>query len=105
MPRLTRPPKMPREVEVAIELIGNRARADIVRALSTHTTLTIPEIADIIGATRPAVLGHLNRLEERGLVEADTPSGQRRGRVVHWRVVPAEVERVGTAFLDYLAGR
>ncbi|MGN7704977.1 ArsR/SmtB family transcription factor [Cellulosimicrobium composti] len=105
MPRLTRPPGMPREVEVAIELIGNRARAEVLRALALHDTLTIAELAELLDATRPAVHGHLKALEAQGLVDADIPAERRQGRRVHWRANRSEVEKVGTAFGDYIAGR
>lgn len=105
MPRLTKPPGMPREVEVAIELIGNRARAEVLRALALHGTLTIAELSDLLGATRPAVQGHLRALEGEGLVVADVPPERRQGRRVQWRTDRQAVERVGAAFGDYIAGR
>ncbi|WP_454730354.1 ArsR/SmtB family transcription factor [Cellulosimicrobium protaetiae] len=105
MPRLTKPPGMPREVEVAIELIGNRARAEVLRALALHGTLTIAELADLLGATRPAVQGHLKALERQGLVAADVPPERRQGRRVQWQADRQQVEKVGTAFSDYIAGR
>jgi len=105
MPRLTKPPGMPREVEVAIELIGNRARAEVLRALALHDTLTIPELADLLGATRQAVQRHLRVLEAQELVHADVPPERRQGRRVQWRANQREVDKIGTAFADYIAGR
>ncbi|GED11336.1 hypothetical protein CCE02nite_33350 [Cellulosimicrobium cellulans] len=105
MPRLTKPPGMPREVEVAIELVGNRARAEVLRALALHDTLTIAELADLLGATRQAVQSHLRAFEAQGLVHADVPPERRQGRRVQWQADRQQVEKVGTAFSDYIAGR
>ncbi len=85
MPRLTRPPGMPQEVSDAIELIGNRARAQILHELAVRGPLSAPDLAELLGARRETVHTHLVVLEDAGLVVADEPAGRRAGRAVRWR--------------------
>ncbi|NHA02137.1 winged helix-turn-helix transcriptional regulator [Nocardioides sp. W3-2-3] len=45
---------------------------------------TIPELATEVDAAPTTVLRNLTRLEAAGLIEADTPPGERVGVVVTW---------------------
>jgi DNA-binding transcriptional ArsR family regulator len=105
MPRLTTPPGLPRGVEIAIDALGNRARIEILRALSRSQSLTLPELAETVGATTVSVLKHLRRLEAHGLVVADEPPGQRQGKHVRWSVVPGALDRAVRVLSDYVSGR
>ncbi|MCM3662519.1 helix-turn-helix domain-containing protein [Georgenia satyanarayanai] len=105
MPRYVAPPGMPPEVEAIIDVIGNRARAAIIRELVGQGPLTAPELSAVAGASVSAANRHLRELEASGLVTADVEAGQRRGRgrVPTWHVNPdvvhTYIERL-RAYLD-----
>ncbi len=105
MPRLTQPPKMPRRVADAIEIIGNRARTELLRRLGSHGPLTTTELADHIGASRASAHAHLLHLEASGLVDADEPHGQRAGRTVRWTVNGEQIRELAREWIDYVAGQ
>lgn len=104
MPRLTRPPAMPGEVEAAIETVGNRARAELLRTLAIHGPLTLSELADELGASRTGTHHHLVALEQHGLVRCDRPPEERRGRTVRWSLVPGAGQKMVDALAKYIAG-
>lgn len=105
MPRLTEPPEMPREVADAIEVIGNRARTELLHQLAEHGPLTTTELADRIGAPRTSTHTHLVQLEAARLVVADEPSGSRAGRVVRWSVDRDRIRELAEAWRGYAAGK
>lgn len=105
MPRLSRPPGMPLEVETVIELIGNRARSEIVRTLARRGPLTASELAEAVGVVRSRVHVHITALEAQGLITGDVPIAARAGRTVRWALDTAVLERALAVFGDYLQGR
>jgi DNA-binding transcriptional ArsR family regulator len=104
MPRLTQPPEMPRRVADAIEIIGNRARTELLHHLRTDGPLTTTELADHIGASRASTHAHLLQLEAFGLVDADEQQGQRSGRTVRWTVNRQQVRELAQQWSNYAAG-
>ncbi|MCL3863021.1 helix-turn-helix domain-containing protein [Actinotalea sp. K2] len=89
----------------AIEIIGNRVRARIVRELAVAGPRTAPEIAQAINARREIVYQHLVTLEAAALVVADEPAGRRHGRTVRWSVQADQVLLLTEEFARYLAGK
>jgi predicted ArsR family transcriptional regulator len=104
MPRLTEPPGMPQEVVTAIETIGNRARTEILRLLTTQGPLTAAELAEHLGATKPSVHGHLAALEASGLVAGDVEFSQRPGRTVRWKANRRRIQQLATTWARYATG-
>lgn len=104
MPRLTQPPQMPGEVADAIEVIGNRARTELLHQLAQHGPLTTTELAERIDAPRTSTHSHLVKLEAAGLVVADEQSGERAGRTVRWRVHQERVRELAEAWRAYAGG-
>ena len=97
---------MPEEVSVAIDALGNRARLEVLRALSRHGELTLTEVAESLGIDRSSARRHLVTLEELGLVHGDVPRDERwRRTTVRWRADAQAVEQAFSALLDYAAGR
>ncbi|ONI65305.1 hypothetical protein ALI44B_01010 [Leifsonia sp. ALI-44-B] len=104
MPRLTHPPHMPKKVVEAIEVLGNRARTEILHMLGRNDGLTVPEIAERLDLSRVSAHAHLQALERAGLVSTDVPLEQRRGRLLHWHVDPAAVAQLAAVWAKYASG-
>jgi DNA-binding transcriptional ArsR family regulator len=104
MSRLTNPSEMPREVSSTIEIIGNRARTEILHWLSLDDTLTATELAERLGATRAGTHGHLVILERAGLIAGDLALDERQGRTVHWAVNSSQVRGLAQAWSEYAVG-
>lgn len=75
------------------------ALADPVRLRIVSMMLAAPEgsccgcdLEEPLGLSQPTVSHHLRVLREAGLIE-----GERRGRWVHYRVVPDRLEEIGRA--------
>lgn len=68
------------------ESLGNRARGEIVAQLSKLGPMSTVQLEQHLGVTRGTVIEHLTKLEQVGLVLADTPREQRHGRAVTWSV-------------------
>ena len=105
VPRLSKPPTMPEEVLAIIDAIGNSARTEILRHLSSQAMST-RELADVVGVEHSRILRHLAVLEGLDLVVADHPRGERRGvgRIVLWTTNRKRVEEVGRHWTAYAAG-
>jgi DNA-binding transcriptional ArsR family regulator len=106
VPRLSKPPNMPKEVLAILDAIGNSARTEILRHLSVRSMST-PELAEAIGVDHSRVLRHLAVLEDLGLVSADHPRGSRRGvgRVVMWETNQDRVSEVANIWRSYATGQ
>lgn len=105
VPRLIQPPDMSREVQEIIEALGIATRVHVLRALALHGPATAPELARELNADRAGLHQHLRNLEEAGLVHADLPPEERRGRTVRWSADPQRVAAAVRKLGDYLAGR
>lgn len=110
MPRLIQP-NHPKEVEAAIEVLGNRAHAAILRYLHQKGPSTTGEILkgiDLDGdkkLTRPSLQHHLEALESSGAITADFPPGQRHGKRVKYQADIDAIEfQVLPAYVAYLRG-
>jgi predicted ArsR family transcriptional regulator len=89
MPRYIRPPSsLPRDVEMAIESFGTMFSRAILRHLSIHGPTGAADLARELGTDPNTARRTLQGLEDAGLVEADVPAGQRRGRAVTFTVRP-----------------
>ena len=103
MPSLIRP-KLPPEVEVAISLMGNRARVDILRRLSMLGPSTIGRLESAVDISRPSLNRHLDFLAEAGLVQTDPPAGMRHGKDVVYMVQPDRVRELTQEYTSYVEG-
>lgn len=111
MPRLIQP-SHPQEVEAAIEVLGNRAHAAILRYLHLNGPCSTGEILRGIvlegskKLTRPGLQHHLEALEAAGAVTADSPAGHRHGKRVKYQANIDAVEfGMLPAYVNYLRGR
>jgi DNA-binding transcriptional ArsR family regulator len=111
MPRLIQP-NHPQEVEAAIEVLGNRAHAAILRYLHQKGPCTTGEILNGIilngnkKLTRPSLQHHLEALEATGAVTVDFPVGQRHGKRVKYEANIDAVEfELLPAYVNYLRGK
>lgn len=111
MPRLIQP-NHPQEIEYAIEILGNRAHAVILRHLSQIGPSTTGEILKgvTLGGgkklTRPSLQHHLKALELSGAISADQPAGQRHGRRVKYTASMDNIEfALIPAYVQYLRGK
>lgn len=111
MPRLIQP-NHPQEIEAAIEILGNRAHAAILRHLSHVGPCTTGEILrgltldDGKKLTRPSLQHHLEALEMAGGISADHPVGRRHGRRVKYTANIDNIEfDLIPAFVRYLRGK
>lgn len=103
MPSLIRP-KMPPEVEVAISLMGNRARVNILRRLSMLGPSTVGRLQAAVDISRPSLNRHLDFLAKVGLVQTDPPAGMRHGRDVVYVVHSARVRELTQEYTSYVQG-
>ena len=62
---------------VLLDLLGNENRRRILRLLS-HKPCYVTEISEYLGVSPKAVIDHLQRLEEAGLVESRTDDQRRK---------------------------
>jgi predicted ArsR family transcriptional regulator len=106
MPRYIRPPSsLPRDVEMAIESFGTMFSRAILRHLSIHGPTGAADLARELGTDPNTARRTLQGLEDAGLVEADVPAGQRRGRAVTFTVRPERLEQLLDGLKDFLRGR
>jgi DNA-binding transcriptional ArsR family regulator len=103
VPRLSMPEDMPEGVRVAIDVIGNNVRTEILRVLARQPLTTL-ELAERIRVHHASVHRHLVLLEKHGLVIADVGRGRRRGQTVTWRTDKKKVAEVGKLWIDYTSG-
>jgi DNA-binding transcriptional ArsR family regulator len=103
MPSLIRP-KMPPEVELAISLMGNRARVDILRCLSLLGPSTIGRLHAAMDISRPSLNRHLDFLAKEGLLKTDPPAGMRHGKDVVYTVQSARVRELTQGYANYVEG-
>jgi len=103
MPSLIRP-ILPPEVEVAISLMGNRARVEILRRLSVLGPSTIGRLQTAVDISRPSLNRHLDFLAQAGLVQTDPPAGMRQGKDVVYLVQSARVRELTQQYASYVEG-
>jgi ArsR family transcriptional regulator len=65
------------DTAVLLDLLGNENRRRILRLLS-HKPCYVTEISEYLGVSPKAVIDHLRRLEEAGLVESRTDDQRRK---------------------------
>ena len=97
------PEDQPAGVRVAIDVIGNNVRTEILRILA-RDALTALELAERLRVHHASVHRQLVLLEEHGLVAADVGRGRRRGQTVTWRADPEKIAEVGKLWIDYASG-
>lgn len=90
---------------MAIESFGTIFSRAILRHLSIHGPTGSADLARELGTDPNTARRTLQGLEDAGLVEADVPAGQRRGRTVTFTVRPERLEDLLDGLRDYLLGR
>ncbi len=102
MPRYVRPAHGP-NVEAAIEVLGNRARAALLRFLIEHGPATRGEIAEALDMSPSTTYNQLKALAAAGAIASDPPiSAETHGARVRWMVVePRLVELLGAMVGQY----
>jgi DNA-binding transcriptional ArsR family regulator len=104
MPRLVLPPTMSPEVSKAIEIIGNRARAAIIRELTRQGPRTPTQLAGLINANREAVYVHIKKLQDLGVIARSSSKGTKAPGAL-WAVNTDRVADLAQCWLEYLAGK
>lgn len=94
---------MPDGVLIAIDVIGNNVRTEILRRLAQEA-LTARDLADQVGVHVGSVHRHLIVLEQHELVTTDVDHGKRRGQTVLWRTEIAKVAQCGEVWVRYASG-
>jgi DNA-binding transcriptional ArsR family regulator len=79
-------------------LIGERARADILSALTSGQALTATELAQIADVTKQTVSGHLAKLLDAGLVAVESQGRHRYFRLADPDVAQLLESLMGVAF-------
>jgi predicted ArsR family transcriptional regulator len=90
---------------MAIESFGTMFSRAILRHLSTQGPTGAADLARELGTDPNTARRTLQGLEDAGLVEADVPPGQRRGRTVTFSVRPERLEQLLNSLKNYLLGR
>ena len=105
MPRYLRPESsLPRDVEMAIESVGTIFSRAIIRHLSMHGEAGSVELAEALGTDPNTVRRCLKQLEDAGMVTANVPVGQRRGRAVTFSADPKKLKSLVKALEEFLLG-
>jgi ArsR family transcriptional regulator len=94
------PEGMPEEVQIIIDIIGNKVRTAVLRYLSEEPRTSI-ELAELLEVHHASIHRHLVLLEEHGLVVADVERGHRQGKTVLWSTVRGKVEELGQMWVRY----
>ncbi|WP_167748961.1 winged helix-turn-helix domain-containing protein [Cellulomonas sp. HD19AZ1] len=87
------------------DAVGNRVRGMIVSELGRSGPLSTTDLAQRVGIARNYALKHLAKLEEVGLVRADTPREVRARRVTLWSVDVERREQMIEQFNGFLRGQ
>lgn len=90
---------------MAIESVGTIFSRAIVRYLSINGETGSVELATALGTDPNTVRRCLKQLEDAGMVTANVPAGQRRGRAVAFSVDPKQLKLLMAALEDFLLGR
>jgi len=99
--RLDIPDRNP-DVELASEVVGSRARTEILRLLSGRENADFKTLCDELGFVSTSIAKHLVDMETMGVVIADLPPGQRRGRYVRYSIDREQIRRLLNAWSDYI---
>lgn len=89
---------------MVIEVLGNRARTEILRRL--HVPKTATELAAELGLSRASVHRHLLLLEQHEYVRGDVPPNERAQRqsVTRWSRDPEKIRSAAQMWGDYASG-
>lgn len=90
---------------MAIESVGTIFSRAIVRYLSINGETGSVELATALGTDPNTVRRCLRQLEDAGMVIANVPSGQRRGRTVSFSVDQGQLKSLVKSLEDFLLGR
>lgn len=102
MPQLIRPPSQSQEVAMTIDIIGSRARTEILHLLSRQGPLTAAELTRALNADRSAIHRHLLTLETAGYVHGDLPAEERATRrTVRWTAVQERIDAAASSWREY----
>jgi DNA-binding transcriptional ArsR family regulator len=106
VPRLLEPrdPNRSAQVELAVQVLGNRVRNEILRYLKNHPNALLADIADGVSISRHTIGPQLVALEGADVIVAQPPRGQRRGRSVLYSVNLAALESLINAWISYVVG-
>lgn len=104
MPRLIQP-NLPREVEVTVAFMGNRAQVAILRALAKKGPCAIGALVGHIDMSRPSLNKHLVSLEAAGLVVGTPAVGERHGKTVMYTVDVGRVRALAEQCVSYITGK
>ena len=104
VPKLSTPADMPADVCLAINVMGNKVRTEILYHLSCRPQ-TSGELAERVGVHLTSVHRPLCLLEHHGLITADVESGHRRGQTVTWRTDVQKVGQLGCLWVAHATGK
>jgi DNA-binding transcriptional ArsR family regulator len=79
-------------------LIGDQARAEVLTALMADRALTATELAEVAGVTKQTMSAHLAKLEDAGLIAAESQGRHRYFRLADRDVAQLLESLMGVAF-------
>lgn len=105
MPHLIRPPGQSQEVATMLDVIGSRARTEILHLLSVQGGLTTAGLTEALGSDRSATYRHLLMLEQHGYVMGE-PGPEDRGtrKAVRWTPVQERIDEAARQWRAYASG-
>lgn len=105
MPRRTRPePPLSETLHDAVRAFGSAGHVAILAYLASVVRATAPEILETVPMAMVTMHRHLSELEHLGVVSADVPVGQRRGRRVTYSLDRVRAQELLTSLGEALLG-
>lgn len=90
---------------MAISMMGSRAQAGILRALSINGPATIGSLLKQVHVGRPSLNRILVEMESSGLIAGNPGPGSRHGKTVYYEVDPHRVEELAERYVKYALNR
>lgn len=95
---------LPQEVELSVEVFGNKFNNAIVRYLASVEHAQLSDLLKETGIARATLGIHLRQLEDWGVIAGDLPRGERRGKSVYYKVDRERVKALLKEHLQFLIG-
>jgi DNA-binding transcriptional ArsR family regulator len=93
---------IPEEVDLSVEVFGNRFNIDIVRFLAHVDRAQLSDLLEGTGIQRGTLSLHLKELEQVGVIVGDLAPDRRRGKSVNYSLDKARLEELFRAHMQFL---
>lgn len=89
-----------------IDVVGNRARTQILHLLSAEGRLTTAQLTEGLGANRSATYRHLLELEKHGYIQGDPAPAERSSRrTVFWVALQERIDEAAAIWHRFASGK